>query len=141
MENGKLIEKLNEDLAGELGAIIQYIVYAAKASGPFRPQLTDFFLSEVADERGHAEFLANKIAALGGEPTTEPRDVPAASTNREMVEAVLVAERKAVSDYTERAREAEEAGDKGLAVELEDMVREETRHLEQSQRLLQNWAA
>lgn len=140
MDTDELIEKLNEDLAGELSAIIQYIVYAAKASGPFRPQLADFFLSEVADERGHAEFLANKIAALGGEPVTEPRGVPAASTNREMVEAVLVVERKAVSDYTERTLEAEEAGEKGLAVQLEDMVRDETAHLEESTRLLQNWS-
>lgn len=141
MERDHLIDKLNEDLAGELSAIIQYIVYAAKASGPYRPQLAQFFLSEVSDERAHAEFLANKIAALGGEPTTEPRNVPAASTNREMVEAVLVSERKAVSDYTERAQEAERAGDKGLAVQLEDMVRDETGHLEESQRLLQNWSA
>ncbi|MCA9962446.1 MAG: ferritin-like domain-containing protein, partial [Anaerolineales bacterium] len=63
-----LINNLNEDLAGELSAIIQYITYAAKATGPYRPQLTQFFLAEVADEQLHAQFLANKIVALGGEP-------------------------------------------------------------------------
>ena len=107
MDREALIGKLNEDLAGELGAIIQYITYAAKATGPFRPQLTDFFLAEVPDEQGHARYLANKIVALGGEPTTEPRPVPAAGTNREMLEAVLEAERRAVRDYTQRATQAD----------------------------------
>lgn len=95
MDRQKLIDRLNEDLAGELGAIIQYLTYAAKATGPYRPQLVQFFLGEVADEQLHAQFLANKIVALGGEPTTEPRPVPAAETNLEMVEAVLEAERQA----------------------------------------------
>lgn len=139
MDRDDLIAKLNEDLAGELGAIIQYITYAAKATGPFRPQLTDFFLAEVPDEQGHAQYLANKIVALGGEPTTEPRSVPAAGTNREMLEAVLEAERRAVRDYTERARQADAFGDKGLAVQLEDIVADETGHSEETERILRDW--
>jgi bacterioferritin len=126
-----LIKHLNEDLAGELGAIIQYITYAAKATGPYRPQLAAFYLAEVVDEQGHAQFLANKIVALGGEPTMEPRPVPAAKTNREMLEAV--------KDYTARVIEAEELGDKGLAVQLEDMVRDESGHSEETERILRDW--
>ena len=49
MNKQTMIDHLNEDLAGELGAIIQYITYAAKATGPYRPQLAQFFLTEVAD--------------------------------------------------------------------------------------------
>lgn len=139
MDKQTLIDHLNEDLAGELGAIIQYITYAAKATGPYRPQLAQFFLAEVADEQLHAQFLANKIVALGGEPTTTPRPVPAAKTNREMLEAVLAAELKARADYTQRAKEAEEFGDKGLAVQLEDMVRDESTHSEETERILRDW--
>jgi len=134
-----LIDHLNEDLAGELGAIIQYLTYAAKVNGPYRPQLAQFFLTEVADEQMHAQFLANKIVALGGEPTTQPRPVPAARSNREMVEAVLAAERQAVKDYTQRAKEAEEYADKGLVVQLEDIVRDESNHSEETERLLRDW--
>ncbi len=139
MDKKTLIENLNRDLAGELGAIIQYLTYAAKASGPFRPQLSQFFLAEVADEQLHAQFLANKIIALGGEPTTIPRAVPIARTNREMLEAVLEAEQQACADYTRRALEAEELGDKGLVVQLEDMVRDESGHAEETQRILKDW--
>ncbi|MDQ4078237.1 MAG: ferritin-like domain-containing protein [Chloroflexota bacterium] len=139
MDKQTLIDHLNQDLAGELSAVIQYLTYAAKTSGPYRPQISEFFLAEVPDEQGHAQYLANKIVALGGEPTTQPREVRAASTNREMLEAVLTAERKAVEDYTQRAREAEAFGDKGLAVQLEDMVRDETSHAEETERILRDW--
>ncbi|HFE66438.1 MAG TPA: ferritin-like domain-containing protein [Chloroflexi bacterium] len=139
MDKQTLIDHLNEDLAGELSAIIQYITYAAKATGPYRPQLAQFFLTEVADEQLHAQFLANKIVALGGEPTTTPRPVPPADSNRAMLEAVLAAERQATADYTQRAKEADEYGDKGLAVQLEDMVRDESSHSEESERMLRDW--
>lgn len=139
MDKKTLIEALNEDLSGELGAVIQYTIYAAKATGPYRPQLSEFFLAEVPDEQAHAQFLANKIVALGGEPTTRARAVPDAATNREMLEAVLAAERRAVSDYTQRAEQAEEFGDKGLVVQLEDMVRDESGHAEETERILRDW--
>ena len=139
MEKQTLIDHLNEDLSGELGAIIQYITYAAKATGPYRPQLAQFFLAEVPDEQMHAQYLANKIVALGGEPTTEARPVPVAHTNREMLQAILEAERRATSDYSKRAEEAEAYGDKGLVVQLEDMVRDESGHAEETERILRDW--
>ena len=139
MNKQTMINHLNKDLAGELGAIIQYLTYAAKVNGPYRPQLSQFFLAEVADEQLHAQFLANKIVALGGEPTTMPRPVAVAKTNRAMVEEILTAELQAVKDYTQRAKEAEELGDKGLVVQLEDIVRDESSHSEETERLLRDW--
>ncbi|MCB0358316.1 MAG: ferritin-like domain-containing protein [Bdellovibrionales bacterium] len=139
MKKEKLIKRLNEDLAGELAAIIQYLTYAAKVTGPYRPQLSSFLLAEVPDEQAHAQYLANKIVALGGEPTVVPREVPKANSNKAMIEAVLQAERQAIEDYTARAKEAEEFGDKGLAVQLEDMVRDESGHADEVERILKDW--
>jgi len=139
MDKAALIENLNRDLASELAAMTQYITYSAKATGPYRPQLSQFFLNEVADEQMHAQFLANKIVALGGEPTTVPLEVKPADTNRKMLEAVLEAELEATTNYTKRAKEAEEFGDKGLAVQLEDMVRDESGHAEETERILRDW--
>ena len=134
-----LIDKLNDDLANELAAVIQYVSYAAKCNGPFRPQLSQFFLTEVTDEINHAQFLANKIVVLGGEPTTVPAAVPAAGNNREMLQAVLEAEKAAVRNYTQRAEEAEALGEKALAIDLEDMIRDESNHAEETARILQDW--
>jgi bacterioferritin len=139
MDKQTLIDHLNEDLAGELSAMIQYTTYAAKADGPYRPQLSQFFLTEVADEQGHALFLANKIVALGGEPTTEAAPVAAAKNNKEMLEAIWAAESDAVKNYTQRAEEADEYGDKGLAISLEDIIVDETSHSEETERILRDW--
>ena len=139
MNKQTLIDNLNGDLANELSAIIQYITYAAKATGPFRPQLAAFFLAEVVDEQAHALFLANKIVALGGEPVTQAAPVPPAASNKEMLQNILTAELQAGKDYTQRAIEADEYGDKGLAVQLEDMVRDEMGHSEESERMLRDW--
>lgn len=132
-----LIDGLNTDLAGELGAVIQYTTYAAVANGVHRPTLVAFFQGEIADELGHAQFLANKIAALGGIPTTQPDQVKIGSTNRELLEFVLEAETRAIQNYTERVSQAEAVGDIGLKVQLEDQIRDETSHREETMRLLE----
>lgn len=139
MDKATLVKNLNNDLADELAAVIQYTIYAAQVTGPYRPQLADFFLQEVPDEQGHAQFLANKIVALGGKPTTQPSPVVKAEDNKAMLQAVLEAERRAVQAYTKRAKEAEEFGDIGLSVQLEDMVRDETTHFEETERILRDW--
>ena len=139
MTRDELIEKLNHDLADELGAIIQYIVYAARATGPYRPQLSQFFLAEVADEQMHAQFLANKIVALGGVPTTTPRPVPLPDGDRAMLEEVVEAEKRATQAYVQRAQDAEAYGDKGLVVQLEDFIRDESNHAEETERILRDW--
>lgn len=139
MDKRTMIALLNEDLANELSAIIQYITYAAKATGPFRPQLVQFFLAEVPDEQLHAQYLANKIVILGGEPTTKPTPVAPAKTNREMLEAVLEAEQKARAGYTQRAMDADAFGDLGLKVQLENMVLDESNHAEETERILREW--
>jgi bacterioferritin len=103
--------------------------------------LVAFFLKEIPDEEGHAQFLANKIVALGGEPVTVPRPVPVAATNREMLQAVMEAEKRARADYTKRAQQAEAFGDKGLQVRLEDIVLDESGHFEETERMLREWPA
>jgi bacterioferritin len=140
MDKQTLVKKLNEDLSNELSAIIQYITYSAQVTGPYRPQLESFLLKEVPDEQGHAVFLANKVVALGGVPTTVPAPVAPAESNKELLVAALEAERKAVAGYKERAKQAEEFGDVGLQVQLEDMVRDETSHFEELDRILRDWS-
>lgn len=136
-----LIQKLNEDLAGEYQAVIMYVQYSAKLSGPYRNELRNFFQTEIADEQRHAQFLADKIVALGGEPATQPRQVPKADTPRQMLENILEAERRAVADYTERAEQADALGLIGLKVELENQISDETSHKEEVERILAGWTS
>jgi bacterioferritin len=134
-----LIDGLNHDLAGEYQAVVMYTQYSAKLTGPYRRELRALFQAEIADEQGHAQFLADKIACLGGEPTTEPRPVPRADQPREMLEQALAAEKQAIADYDERFRQADAFGDVGLKVRLEDQLADETRHKEEIERILAGW--
>ena len=134
-----LIDGLNQDLAGEYQAILMYLHYSAKLTGPYRRELRGLFQSEIGDEQGHAQFLADKIAALGGEPTTQPIPVPLADDTRDMLEQALVAEKQAIADYYKRIRQAEAYGDVGLKVGLENHVADETRHKEELERILAGW--
>jgi bacterioferritin len=139
MDPQALIEGLNHDLAGEYQAILMYIQYSAKLTGPYRRELRALFQVEITDEQGHAQFLADKIAALGGEPTTQPRPVPRANQPREMLEHALAAEKQAIVDYNGRLRQAEAFGDFGLKVDLENQVADETRHKEELERIIAGW--
>lgn len=134
-----LIEALNRDLAGEYQAVLMYTTYAATVTGPHRPMLRQFFSAEVPEELGHAQFLADKVASLGGRPVTEPREVPAADDPRQMLKNVLEAERQAMADYKERSEQAAEFGDKGLAAHLETIVEDETTHFEETEKILRGW--
>ncbi|MES4792924.1 MAG: bacterioferritin, partial [Chloroflexota bacterium] len=99
MDKERLIQLLNDDLAGEFQAIHMYIQYAALVNGLNRPQLSQFFKGEIPDELMHAQYIADKIVALGGRPTTNAKPVPEASTNREMVERVHDAEAQTIVAY------------------------------------------
>lgn len=139
MDRETLIGLLNEDLAAELAAMVTYITYAARVDGPHRPQLSSFFSAEVNGEQVHAAYLANKIVTLGGEPTTIPSAVPLPNGNRAMLESVLEMERDAASRYVTRAKQAEEYGDIGLKITLEDFIRDESTHVEETEAILRHW--
>jgi len=134
-----LIDGLNEDLAHEYQAVISYLLYSKMVHGVARLELGEFFQSEITDELGHAQFLAQKIVALGGTPTTEPAPVELPKDNRAMLEASLKAEKDTIERYTRRIEQAEAAGELGLKVDLEDLVSDETTHKEDIERILHGW--
>jgi len=84
----------------------------------------------------HAEYLANKIAALGGTPTTTPVAVPPASDLKQMLLNVHRAEEETIARYLERRHQAEQLGDFGLVNDLEDIISDETKHKEAIEMIL-----
>lgn len=135
----ELIDGLNEDLAAEYQAVIMYRTYAALVAGPFRQDLRSFFESEVPDELGHAAFLADKIVALGGIPTTAAAAVPMAQGAREMLENALQAEMDTIERYTRRIQQAEALGELSIKVQLENLVVDESNHRDDIRRMLMDW--
>src|SRR5690554_6733539 len=106
-EKQQLIDGLNEDLANEYAASIMYTYYAAVVTGLYRQTLKPFFESEIADEQGHALYLAEKIRTLGGTPTTTPAKVAQLTDVKEMLEAAHQAEKDTIARYETRKKQAE----------------------------------
>jgi bacterioferritin len=134
-----LLEGLNRDLAAEYQAVITYRTFASLATGPWRAEIRDFFEAEIPDELGHAAFLADKIVALGGTPTTEALPVTLTRDNREMLEIAHRAESETIERYEERVAQADALGLTALKVRLEDLIVDETEHKEEIERRLKNW--
>jgi bacterioferritin len=136
MSNKKLIEGLNQDLAGELGTIIRYNYQAGKVNGPVGERLRQMFRDEVADEFGHAAFLTDAIVDLGGEPTTTPADFDKPDSLKAMLEVDVAMERADVKRYMAHAHLAEEIGDVELRLKLEEIAADEAGHARTLQRIL-----
>ena len=134
-----LIEGLKQDLAREHEAILMYIHYSALVTGPFRQELRALFQAEIGADQAHAQFLADKITALGGDPTTDPRQVVHANRPRVLLEEALSAEIQATAEYRTRIEQAKACGDVGLTLVLENQVIATTRHKEQIERILAGW--
>lgn len=135
----QLLEGLNEDLRGEFQAIIMYRLYASMVQGPFRQELRNFFAAEIPEELAHAQLLADKIAALGGTPAAVPAPVTVVSGAKEMLEAALAAEVETIDRYVRRRRQAEAAGEFGLAAEFDAVIADETRHRDELRQMLARW--
>ena len=57
-----------------------------------------------------------------------------------MLKLALQAEMQAISDYGTRIRQAEAFGDIGLKVNLENQIADETRHMQEIERILAGWS-
>lgn len=135
----QLIDGLNEDLRGEFQAIIMYRLYASMVQGPYRQELRAFFANEIPEELAHAQILADKISALGGIPAAEAAPVPVEQDARAMLEAALKAESETIDRYVKRRKQAETAGEHGLAAQFDDIIADETNHRDELSQILARW--
>ena len=131
----ELIDGLNKDLNLELEAVLRYLYHSASATGLLGHELREELKGDIVGEMNHAVFLADKITALGGELDINPSMPKQVGTAREMMKINIAAERQVIANYSQRIGQAEECGDKGLAIRLEDMLAEETDHAEDLERL------
>ncbi len=131
----KLIACLNDDLALELAGIVRAVYQASTAGGLLGHELRELLQKELPVELQHAQFLADKIAILGGTPTTMLADVALPADVGKMIDEDIATEWKIVARLRERAGQAESFGDIGLKVRLEEMIADGTDHANALQRL------
>lgn len=132
----KLIEHLDQDLGRELQAILLYLWCRSSAFGIRGHEVREILEPEIHAEIKHVEFLADKIIAFGGTPSFAVPPWKRPTNLREMLEYALSIEKEAVKAYTERVDEASELGETALQVKLEELITDETEHMELLQRLV-----
>lgn len=135
----ELIDGLNTDLRGEFQAVIMYRLFASMVQGPYRQELRAFFSNEIPEELNHAQILADKISAMGGTPAAEPARVTVVSDAKQMLQAALEAEVETIDRYVRRRKQAEDAGEHGLAAQFDDIISDETHHRDELRQMLARW--
>jgi bacterioferritin len=136
MSKEEFIKGLNQDLAGEWGAVVRYTYQAGKSVGVLGVELYEMFHAEALDEIGHATYLTDVIIDLGGEPTTTPKEFDKPSNIKAMLELDLKIEEEDMANYKKRAEQADKLGLIDIKVKLEEIAADEGGHARKLRRLL-----
>ena len=108
----QVIAVLNDVLATEILCNLRYRRHYFMARGMNSEPVKAEFLEHATQEQQHADWVAERITQLGGEPNFNPEGLASRShaqyiegtSLRSMIEEDLVAERIAVATYSEIAR-------------------------------------
>jgi bacterioferritin len=124
----RMVQLLNEDLAGEYQAIIAYVVYSQVLKGAAYTDIARELEAHAGEELAHAIKIARQIDYLGGMPCVKPKAVKTSTNPVEMLRADLENERATVGRYRERIRQAEAMGEFALSETLRGIIVQEQEH-------------
>ncbi len=128
MTKEELLAKLNEDLAWEYAAMIQYIQHASVITGAKYESIIAELLVHANEEMQHAISLSDQIDWLGGVPAVDVQKIQTSGDSTEMLEQDLEGELHAIERYKERIAQAEALREYGLRRVLEDILIMEEEH-------------
>jgi len=127
-EKQSIINGLNEDLAREYKAIIQYVVFSSTLKGAEYGNIAEQLEKHASDELDHALKVAKQIDYLGGTPTMKGKEAENSEDSKEMLTIDLRAEQETIKNYRERIRQAEQAGEYALSEILRKIIAQEQDH-------------
>lgn len=124
----EIVKGLNEDLAREYKAIIQYVVFSSTLKGAEYGDIAEQLKKHASQELVHALEVARQIDYLGGDPTVKTKEAEYSEDSKTMLELDLKAEQETIKNYRERIRQAERSGEFALSEALRDIIRQEQDH-------------
>ena len=138
----KIIEILNDLLAGELTAVDQYLIHGEMYADMGLNELAEKSIHESDHERQHARALIQRILFLEGKPNLEKREALKIGKNvPDMLKADLDVEYKVDGDLKKAIAACEKAQDYVsrdlLQAQLEDTEVDHAYFLEKQLRLIQ----
>lgn len=135
MSKQQLIDGLNDQLNREVSTFLRYLLQAASIRGAGWEKVREMYLEEVTEEVGHAQYLANQIALLGGQPSLSPDLTPPPDDVRAMLEHDAREEATDVKNYVRLASLAEKEGLMALKLKMEGQAADEDEHGQEMRRL------
>ena len=137
----KIIDILNDLLAGELTAVDQYLIHGEMYADMGFAQLAEKALHESDHEREHARARIQRILFLEGKPNLAKREaLKVGKTVPEMLKSDLAVEYKVVGELKKAMAACELAQDyvsrDMLGIQLEDTEMDHAYYLERQLRLI-----
>ena len=99
MKNKELIGLLNQGIELEYQAFLQYYYQSLRLKGLETAPLRAMLAEEADAELGHAKALAERVVALGGEPSMKIAPAKIGKSPKEMIKNNLERESKAIALY------------------------------------------
>ncbi len=128
MASKELLELLNEAVARELQVSIQYMWQHVLWKGVEGYAVKDAFKEIAIQEMKHAEDIAERLAYLGGTPTTKPAPIFVGNNLKEMLEQDKKDEESAIELYKKIIRKAQDEDDFTTARLFRKILMDEEEH-------------
>ncbi|MCD6414284.1 MAG: ferritin [Candidatus Diapherotrites archaeon] len=128
MVSEELKELLNKAIAREIQVSIQYMWQHILWRGVDGFAVKDEFKKIAIAEMKHAEMIAERLAYLGGEPTTKPDPIFVGKNLKEMLENDKKAEEGAIQLYHKVIELAQKEGDTTTARLFRKILEDEEEH-------------
>jgi bacterioferritin len=126
--SAKLTEMMNQAIAGELQAIVQYMWHHIMVKGMNSSALMEVFEDVAMDEMKHAEKIAERLFYFDVKPTTKPNPIAVGGTPEQMLQADVKAEEEAITLYKDIIKQAAGEGDETTRLLFESILSEEEGH-------------
>jgi len=137
MASKKLMDLLNRGIARELQVSVQYMWQHVLAKGVESAAVEDIFREIAITEMKHAEAIAERLAYLGGTPTTKPNPIFVGGSLKEMLQTDVKAEEEAIALYKQTIKVADEEGDVTTRRLFEEILGQEEKHHDTFTKLLE----
>ena len=128
MTSEKLFGMLNNAIADEMQAAIQYMWQHVQWKGVQHYAVTEGIKKIALDEMKHAEKIAERLWYLGRRPTTQPSPIRVGETLTEMLTLDVKAEEGAIKMYKEIMELAQKEGDVATKEIFEEIEEQEEEH-------------
>ncbi len=126
--SNELLEMLNTAISRELQVSIQYMWQHVMWKGTKAFAVKDELKKIAITEMKHAEKIAERLAYLGGIPTTKPEPIFVGESLREMIERDKMDEEGAIKLYREIISRARNEGDEVTEQLFKEILADEEEH-------------